>query len=49
MISSFRPTAETDPDATESKKDVAKKFNMVPKIVFSQTLQKTAAGKIFRR
>ncbi len=40
MMASYWPTAETDPDATVSEKNFAKKFNELPKIVFSQTLQK---------
>ncbi|MDD8018724.1 MAG: dihydrofolate reductase family protein [Bacteroidota bacterium] len=40
MMADYWPTAETDPDATVSEKNFAKKYNALPKIVFSQTLQK---------
>ncbi|MBI3787014.1 MAG: dihydrofolate reductase family protein [Ignavibacteriales bacterium] len=41
MMESYWPTADNDPNATVSEKNFAKKFNALPKIVFSQTLQKT--------
>lgn len=41
MMESYWPAAESDPTATTSEKNFAKKFNAPPKIVFSQTLQKT--------
>jgi dihydrofolate reductase len=41
MMESYWPTAETDPDATASEKNFAKKYNALSKIVFSHTLQKT--------
>lgn len=40
LMESYWPTAENDPTATVSEKNFAKKFNALPKIVFSQTLQK---------
>lgn len=41
MMESYWPDAENDPEATKSEKDFARKYNALPKIVFSQTLQKT--------
>jgi dihydrofolate reductase len=40
MMESYWPTAGDDPDATMSEKNFAKKFNALPKIVFSKTIQK---------
>ncbi len=41
MMESYWPHAESDPESTGSEKMFAQKFNALPKIVFSQTLQKT--------
>lgn len=40
MMESYWPNADNDPEATQSMIDFAHKFNALPKIVFSQTLQK---------
>lgn len=41
MMESYWPHAESDSESTESEKMFAQKFNALPKIVFSQTIQKT--------
>jgi len=40
LMESHWPNVEKDPEAERSEKDFARKFNALPKIVFSQTLQK---------
>jgi dihydrofolate reductase len=40
MMESYWPHAHGDPKATKSTLDFADKFNAIPKIVFSRTLQK---------
>lgn len=39
LMESYWPNAEKDPEAARCEKDFARKFNAMPKIVFSQTLQ----------
>ena len=39
LMAGYWPHADRDPEATWSMKNFAKKFNAMPKIVFSQTLK----------
>ncbi len=41
LMESYWPSAHNDPQATKSMIKFADKFNAIPKIVFSRTLQKT--------
>ena len=40
LMASYWPHAENDPEAAESMKRFAKRYNALPKIVFSRTLRK---------